>query len=152
MKLSAAKKLALQTMQEHLSDEWKFQFDDSARRFGYCSYRKKTISLSRQLVKLNNPLQIYDTILHEVAHALIEPGNGHNKLWKQTASSIGCSATRTYPSTVNKPKPKYKATCSSCKHEYQYMVMRRKAACGHCCSELNFGKYTTRYILEWEKL
>jgi predicted SprT family Zn-dependent metalloprotease len=67
---------------------YKFKFDNAKRRFGYCSYTDKEISLSKPLCEynLNNFYQINDTILHEIAHALSykihgRRGSGHCKRW-----------------------------------------------------------------------
>lgn len=151
MKLKVAKQLAEETIQQHLGESWHFKFDNAARRFGHCSYYNKTISLSKQIVQLNDQRAVYDTILHEVAHALT--GTGHDMFWKRTAKSMGCSATRLYDSNViATPKPKWLAVCDNCHHEVPYMVRRRKMACGRCCRKYNFGKYTVLYLIRWVKL
>ena len=71
MLLQDAHELALRLMRHHnLLPTWKFEFDRSKVRFGKCSYGSKTISLSRHLVELNADVEVRDTILHEIAHAL----------------------------------------------------------------------------------
>ena len=152
MKLKQARQLAEQTIKEHLDSEWRFQFDEAARRFGYCSYRKKVISLSRSLVELNSLYDVNDTILHEVAHALAGKQAGHGYAWKDTARSIGCSATRTYNSkTIKQPAPKWIATCPNCKREYKRMKRMKSLACAQCCNQHNFGKWSEKYVLGWRK-
>ena len=45
-----AQALAIELMHTHKLIDWRFQFDESVRRFGCCNYRIKIISLSRVLV------------------------------------------------------------------------------------------------------
>ena len=93
MDTSEAKELAVSLMCKHalVSKGWSFQFDESVRRFGLCSYRTKTISLSRTLVELNPIEQVRDTILHEVAHALAGPTAKHGTVWKLMANQSALS-------------------------------------------------------------
>ena len=37
---------------------------------------------------------IRDTLLHEIAHAIVGPGHGHDALWQTAARRIGCTAKR----------------------------------------------------------
>ena len=55
---------------------------------------KKKISFSRNFIKNSNESEIYDTILHEIAHALVGPKHGHDIVWKKMAKKLGCSAKR----------------------------------------------------------
>jgi predicted SprT family Zn-dependent metalloprotease len=48
-----------------------------------CGYAPTgTIGLSRLLVEVNDVIQVTDTILHEIAHALTL-GDGHGYAWKR---------------------------------------------------------------------
>ena len=42
----------------------------------------------------NGPEEVRDTILHEVAHALVGPGHGHDTVWKATAAQVGARPQR----------------------------------------------------------
>ena len=81
-------------MHTHGLTGWKLTFDHARRRAGMCDYNRKTISLSRHYVRYAEPEHIEDTILHEIAHALVGPHHGHDAVWRQKAREIGCSATR----------------------------------------------------------
>ena len=37
---------------------------------------------------------IRDTILHEIAHALVGPCHGHDAVWRQKAREIGCTCCK----------------------------------------------------------
>lgn len=82
--------LAKDLMAEHGLDDWTFEFDRAKVRLGACHYSTKTISLSRPLCEWVSEYEIIDTLLHEIAHALVGPGEGHNHRWRRVAVSIGC--------------------------------------------------------------
>lgn len=143
MKISEAKKLALELMKKHNVGYYKFQFDNALVRFGYCSWRRQVISLSRNLTKLNSEAQVTDTILHEIAHALT-PRHHHDKVWETKAKEIGCNGMRCYDDSVQRPMMKWTRTCPTCGKSSQ--VSRKKSgkiACGICCA----GKYDAKHIL-----
>lgn len=86
-------KLANDLLKHHGLHEWSFSLDRAKTRAGKCSYRKKTIYLSKHYVSASNADDVKDTILHEIAHALT-PGDGHGARWKSKAIEIGCSGSQ----------------------------------------------------------
>lgn len=136
MKLEEAQKLAIELMDEHglIDKRWYFQFDNAVRRFGCCKHRLKQITLSKKLVALNDEAQVKDTILHEIAHALVGAGHGHDSVWKAKALEIGCNGERCYSSKeVTRPEAKFKATCGKCGHVHKRNRRpKRPTSCGVC--------------------
>jgi predicted SprT family Zn-dependent metalloprotease len=146
MKLSDVRDLALRLMTEHGLHGWSLQFSKSCRVFGHCSYKKQQITLSAPLSALNTETRVRNTILHEVAHALVGPGHKHNKFWKQKAITIGCDGERCYDSSaVIKPPKRYKGTCLNCNKQI-FRNIRAKLYCTLCHS-LNYPK---TYAFQWE--
>lgn len=136
-----------------------FKFSNKKRAFGTCNYIKKEISLSQNLCEVNLDklyTQILNTILHEIAHAFCvhvygtKDGRGHDWRWKSIAKQIGCNGERCYSSSsVNPPKSKYTHVCKNCGRETpRHKKPKRTPACGKCCKEHNFGRFTTDYLLE----
>lgn len=146
MDLTDAARIAKGLMIQHGLKGWQFTFDRATRRFGYCDYRKQRISLSVSLVQLNTNEHVIDTILHEIAHALCGPGNGHNQKWKETAARIGCKPKRCYTGEVITPQAKYTARCPDCGKTGQAR-RRSKVACRFCCQQFNGGYYTEQFRL-----
>jgi predicted SprT family Zn-dependent metalloprotease len=122
-----------------------FKFDNAKRRFGCCNYTRKTISLSRELCKLNLDkieTRIQDCILHEIAHALsarvygLLEGRGHGENWRQILLAIGGDGRRTYDGNkVNKPKAKYTLVCQidSCDFETtRHRLPKSEFSCPRC--------------------
>jgi len=129
--------LAITLMQRHgLSTlTWKFQFDNARRRLGFCNYRRKTISLSKNYIPLLDIEEIVDTTLHEIAHALVGRKNGHNHIWREKAIEIGCNGERLYHGEAH-VMPKYKGTCPRCG---RVILRHRKKiiSCSRCDSRFN---------------
>lgn len=150
MELQKARLLALSHMKEHelLKKGWRFNFDNGKRRFGYCNYVKKIISLSKYLTKLNDLYEVEDTIKHEVAHALAGRGTGHGRVWRAHALAIGCSANRCYGDDVRTPKHTWEGTCPNCKRVIKRHRKKKSLACGKCCGKI----YNPDYLFVWKRI
>ena len=103
--------LGAELFAEYGLEGWRLRLDHARRRAGLCDYRNKTISLSRHYVRYADEAHIRDTLLHEIAHALVGPHHGHNAVWRQQARKMGCSATRCH--TLEFAEPKWMMTCPS---------------------------------------
>ena len=126
---------------------WRFTFDDSKSRLGVCKYKIKTVSISLNYLKVLPKEEVYNTILHEIAHAIVGYGNGHNHIWKQKAIELGCDGNRLYKGEV-RIKGKYSLTCPNCgKVSYRHKRPSKGSACGICCKKYSGGKYDSKYKL-----
>lgn len=130
---------------------WDFRLDNSKRRFGMCSPRKKLISISYQLSVNNywNPDIVRNTVLHEIAHAIhweLYKEASHNWLWNRIALAIGCDGNRCFSSEeVEMPQSKYSLVCPKCGRKYKrYRKPTRNASCRSCSG----GTYNPQYKLE----
>ena len=139
MLLREAKELAVQLMSEHglLDQGWHFKFDSARSRAGVCMYRKKVIGLSRYLTKAMSDEKVKDTILHEIAHALVGGRHGHDRVWQAKAIEIGCNGLRCYDvSEVDQslmPQSKYTMSCPTCgKEAAVHRRPKRRKSCGKC--------------------
>src|ERR1043165_1542758 len=65
----------------------KFQY------YGLCSYKDKCIILNAFHIDTHPDFEVKDTINHEVAHALVGPGHGHDFTWKDKAIQLGATPT-----------------------------------------------------------
>ena len=150
MELSRASFLAINLMEKHglTNQGWRFKFDNARRRFGVCKYRSKLICLSQHLVALNNEARVTDTILHEIAHALVGSNHGHDRVWRAKAIKIGCNGERCYNSAeVATPQSKYIAICVGCGYTHKkHRTPKKNSSCAKCSG----GKYNSTYKLEWK--
>src|SRR3954471_13189386 len=94
MDLDEAARLARSLLDEHGRGEWEVVLDRAKRRAGVCRPGRKEIGLSAPLTAIHPEAEVRDTILHEVAHALVGPRRGHDDVWRATALRIGCSGQR----------------------------------------------------------
>ena len=144
------RQLALDLMAKHGLTDWNFQFDNAKTRLGVCRYRTKTIGLSQNYISLRPIEETKNTILHEIAHALVGAGHGHDWRWKRKAREIGCNAERCYKGEA-KVEGKYKLTCPNCGgFHYRHKKTNKQTACGKCCNAYNNGKFSSKYVFVWE--
>lgn len=89
-----------------LKQNWKFEYTNKdGRTLGLCNYRERKIILNAPWVKREGGLsvEVKDTILHEIAHALT-PGAGHGKVWRRAAVMVGARPRATKPMNTVKTK------------------------------------------------
>ena len=146
MNLVDAESLARSLMREHgLTPRWKFSFDRAIRRFGCCNERKRLITLSARLTELNSEYEVRDTILHEIAHALVGVRAGHGRKWRRMASIIGCNARSCYGDEVRQPPGKFVGHCPTCGYEI-HRSRRRRVSCGKCD-----GRFNPHHLFVWTR-
>ena len=153
MELEAAAEMTKSELKKYELNDWIVKFNDRHCSFGLCSYNDRTIFLSRFLVKLNTPERVMKTILHEIAHALLGPGHGHDNEWKKLCVKIGGDGVRCY-TEANTVTPKnflrkYAYVCTNCGREtHKSYILRQPRACGRCCEVHNFGSFSSKFILK----
>ena len=108
-----ARTLALELMARHGLLDWTFAFNRRKRTLGLCRFRVKAIELSIYLVDRNPVDEVRDTILHEIAHALVGPGHGHDAVWKAKCLEVGARPER-LGYDVNMPVGRWQAVCAGC--------------------------------------
>ena len=136
MNLREARALARQLLAQHGLTDWHFAFDNSKLQFGVCRWTKRTIGLSRQLIRLNDEPHVRDTLLHEVARALAPRQAGHGPIWQAQALAIGANPNRCYDSAaVVQPALRYQLRCPHCTRTVpraKRLRRGRRISCGTC--------------------
>jgi len=87
---------ARKIMEEHglISRGWSFEINGRlSSALGRCTYTKRLLELSRTHATEDSYENILDTLMHEIAHALVGPGKGHEKEWQNMAISLGARPT-----------------------------------------------------------
>jgi len=147
-----ASQLAKELMAKHGATAmgYRFAYNSRKRSAGICDYRKKTVELSLPLTQLSNEVDVTDTILHEIAHALVGSGHGHDAVWQRKAIEIGCNGKRCYgkekSSTFEayKTVAKYKGVCPNGHEVFKNRMPRNRQSCAKCCPRFN-DKYLFVY-------
>lgn len=122
-------------MNMHGLTGWTLQFNSLKYSAGRTKYSTRTISLSRPIVALWEPEQVRDTVLHEIAHALVGQGHGHDDVWRRMALSIGCDGKAKYSATEHAAVPaKWTGTCSEghTYHRHRLTARARSGSCHYC--------------------
>jgi len=111
---------ARKIMDNHGLNSWKLIMDNAKSRLGCCKHNKKIISISAKHLEIGKESEVVDTILHEVAHALVGPNHGHDQIWKSMCLKIGAKPKRckSVSNTFHKDAP-FVAKCNICKKKWQ---------------------------------
>jgi predicted SprT family Zn-dependent metalloprotease len=151
MDLGIARGEMLGLMHHHGLEGWSFDWDRAVRRRGECRYGDKTITMSRRLTELASPEEARQTMLHEIAHALVGPHHGHDATWLRQARAIGFKGHRTSRRENEVPAP-FVAVCPGCGHEHKrFRRPKDRTACGKCCNRYARGRFDERFALTYER-
>ncbi len=127
-----------------LGPGWRFHFEATANRAGVCHHRTKTIAMAVSFALRAGPRDIRDTLLHEIAHAIVGPTHHHDRVWKAKAREIGCSAERC--TTIAHSAGRWIARCASCRRTWvRHRLtarLRRGVRCGRCGTRLTWTPNT----------
>lgn len=143
--LSMVREAASELMFLHDLTNWSFGFNDRKRCLGVCYTNRRRIEVSLDLVRSQMWGEILETIKHEIAHALVGPGHGHDEVWKAAAIRVGakpisCLDTYIPESGVG---AKYVAQCPCGSPHYLYR--RTKNMTGRYCRRAGLKAGTLVY-------
>jgi predicted SprT family Zn-dependent metalloprotease len=102
MDMTQAKRIANELMDEQdlIDLGWTFAFDNATSRLGACHHAKRLISMSRHFVAAADEEAVRQTMIHEIAHALLPVKRwdgttmGHGREWKNLARKLGYTGER----------------------------------------------------------
>ncbi len=113
MELFDAQRLAQSLMRKFRLSGWTYATNKRKKTLGLCFSQLKRIELSINFIAHNPKSIVQETILHEIAHALVGTEHGHDEVWKSKAEQIGAQPSRT-TRNVTMPPGKWQATCGGC--------------------------------------
>ena len=122
---------------------WTFGFDLATTRAGICRYGERRINLSVSYCLAAGRDEITDTILHEIAHAIVGPQHNHDAVWKATAREIGCTGDRCH--RVKHSEPRWVGECGCGQQWFRQTLQRRmmnNRVCAKCRGEINWRRNT----------
>lgn len=130
-------------MKKHKLEDWTFKWNKRSKTCGgQCNHDDKIIQVTLKYALTCSEEDYKNTLLHEIAHALVGKGHGHDKVWKEKAKSIGCNGETCH--TVEFTEYKYKVTCKCVDRVEGYHrmcksvkdIMNNKVRCTKCKSLL----------------
>ena len=125
-------------LKDHRLHDWRFTFDNAERRGGLCHHRKREISLSEGFALAAKSTEVTDTILHEIAHAMVGPRHGHDRVWRNKALEIGCSARVTHDTEFSESP--WLMVCETCNWNMPRKKRRRGLHCKKCGKPVSFQR------------
>lgn len=144
MDLDDAARLARALMADHGLRGWSLVFDRAKRRAGICRYDRREIGLSAPLTLLHDETDVRDTVLHEIAHALVGVRHGHDAVWRATARRIGCSGERCVSRDAPELAGAWVGTCAAGHRVTRHRRPDRPAACRRCGPSFSLA-----HLLTW---
>lgn len=114
---------------------WTFRLSNTKRAVGYCHFTSREIEFSKWFLS-SPPEDITDTLLHEIAHALVGKGHGHDDVWKAKAIEIGANPSHKTETAKTKAPFNFMLKCPTCDRKwYRYRLKRSiigRAMCPRC--------------------
>lgn len=145
MELHRAAALADRLLGEHGLTGWTFAFDRARVRAGACHHHDRRITLSPHLTRVHDEAQVRETLLHEIAHALVGPRHGHDAVWRATAVAIGSSGQRCYAPGEEPAVPgRWQGRCVAGHVVHRHRRPSRVLVCTRCR-----GASTLERVLRW---
>lgn len=144
MDLLDAFRLGERLLAEHGLDGWRLELDQAKRRAGICRFGPRVIGLSAPLTRLHSEQEVRDTLLHEIAHALVGPRHGHDAVWQRRAREIGATATRCLPEDAPRLPAPWVGVCPSGHVIERHRRPERVASCRTCAPG-----FSVRHVFQW---
>jgi len=138
--IDAIAQRARELLEQHHLTLWRFHFDNGRKRAGSCQYGTHIISLAYEFAKHAPEEEIHDTLLHEIAHALVGKAHNHDDVWRSTARAIGCSGRRCHD--LQFTPPRYIVQCARGCWVTTAEHRRRNVLCSRCRGALVYHTYT----------
>ena len=139
------------TLMEHygLTERgWHFQFSNHKLILGQCVHDHKLIKFSQHYALKSTQESITDTLLHEIAHALIGPFHGHDETWQRKAIELGADPyAKCQGGSVSTARYNYRLECPECGSKaYRYRLKRvmHRAVCPDCDVPIKIYKINGR--------
>ncbi|MDX6372063.1 MAG: hypothetical protein QOD98_1051 [Nocardioidaceae bacterium] len=130
-------------LEVHGLDDWQVSYDNAKRRAGICHFAEQALGLSAPLTAVHSEDDVRDTILHEIAHALVGPVHGHDATWRAMARRIGCSGERCVSPDSPTPPAAWLGTCPGGHTLDRHRRPERVLTCGLCSSDFDLAHVYT---------
>lgn len=114
---------------------WRMEFRNYAHRLGSCCSRRRIIALNAFYADRNTEAHVLDTLLHEIAHALVGPSHAHGPVWKAMARKLGCNPKACSKTGIVIRPGKWQASCPTCTrqfHKYRKPRYKHGYYCPSC--------------------
>ena len=150
-KLDEIRHIANAFFEAYLHDvpgHWHFRWDHARRRAGACHHHKSLITLSRPIAELGTVDDAVQTLLHEIAHAIVGKDENHGPRWLETARSIGYTGRVRHSGPTPDHLARWAGRCPAGHTVLRYRRPRNMvASCTRCHPHFNRA-----HLIVWEQL
>lgn len=80
---------AFETFHQHKMGHWKIRWNRHAGTAGLTDYETRTVTFSATAMESWDWPEVENTVIHELAHVLVGPGQGHNRKWAKQVKDLG---------------------------------------------------------------
>ncbi len=144
MEVTRALAMGRALLREHGLDGWQVVADRAKTRAGVCRFGRRQIGISAPLTTLHDEAEVRDTLLHEIAHALVGAGHGHDEVWRAKAVEIGSSGDRCVSPDAPRLPGDWVGRCPAGHERIRHRAPTRLASCGSCSRT-----FDPRWLLTW---
>lgn len=144
MNLGEAFAMAEELVREHGLRGWRVEFDSAKRRAGVCRFHHRVIGLSAPITRVHSEEEVRDTVLHEIAHALVGPRHGHDPVWQEAARRIGSSGRRCVDSGAPAVVGPWVGVCAAGHVKDRHRRPERVMSCAQCRPS-----FSAEHLFEW---
>lgn len=127
---------------------WKIKVSEKQKRsLGLCDQTNKELRFSKFLIENETELEIKNTLIHEVAHAMVGNKEWHWRKWIEMAKFLWLKNPKTYNTSAKQPPWLYIMQCPNCKEEISYFKKVKKTwkGCLNCCVKFNYWKFDKKF-------
>lgn len=145
MEVTQALAVGRRLLREHGLHDWTIVADRAKTRAGVCRFAQRQIGISAPITRLHDEVEVLDTILHEIAHALVGPQHGHDTIWRAKALAIGCSGDRCVSSDAPRVPGDWTGHCPMGHEKSRHRAPTRLMSCGQCSRT-----FDPRHLFTWK--
>ena len=111
---------------------WRLEFRRFGHQLGRCCSGRRIIAINDFYADNDHEPHVLDTLLHEIAHALVGPVAGHGPTWQAMARKLGCNPKARSKTGVRIRPGNWQASCPTCAHTF-HKYRRPKFVVGYYC-------------------
>lgn len=130
-------------LEVHGLEDWEVAYDNAKLRAGICRFSDRVLGLSAPLTAVHSEDDVRDTILHEIAHALVGPRHGHDAVWRARARAIGSTGERCVSAESPRVQAAWLGTCTAGHTNERHRRPERVLTCGLCSSTFDLAHVYT---------
>lgn len=132
---------------------WQFGTNNSKSNLGQCNYNRRTVEISRHFLGAVPVTDMWNTVLHEIAHAIAGPNAGHGHLWKRVHTALGGTAEATASLNAEarekvQARAKWQGVCPA-NPEHTFARHRLTASVRTSACPRHGREYNPAYRIEW---